>query len=395
MARALGDPKTLVAALRHQARALDPNQDIPEAVPFLREALALQRQMGDAPVAEADILRQLGGSLAWGAPLTEAEECLRAALELHRQHLPASDLAIAQDQFNLAQVLIKQHQLAEAEASLRESLAILRPAVDVNHQRLTDSLAFLTHVLILRGKWDEAETLLREEVARTPDSARYRNLLGSLYARQRRWIEAAAELHREAALPRHANYVPLDPVVAMLKAGQTNEGLQLWQSTYARLSATREFDVADKLAKMGLLLPLGEEDLARAGQLADFASTAEEPEWLVPWMQLVKALADLRRGRFSSASEWSARCLANASSIPPCEAGARFIQSMAFARLNQMDAARNAIEVGKILTASAADYTSGNFEGYWVVWTIAELLESEAEGLLGSPAFETVGALSP
>lgn len=103
-------------------------------------------------------------------------------------------------------------------------------------------------------------------------------------------------------------------------------------------------------------------------------------------MQFVKALADLRRGQFPSAAEWSARCLANPSTIPPCQAGVRFIQAMAFARLHRTDEARSTYQAGKKLMASAGDYTTGNFEGYWVVWAIADLLQHETDAVLKPPA---------
>jgi hypothetical protein len=66
----------------------------------------------------------------------------------------------------------------------------------------------------------------------------------------------------------------------------------------------------------------------------------------------------------------------------------RFIQSMAFAHLNQTQEARKSFDAGKALTGAAADYTTGNFEGYWVVWSIAELLGREADGVLKSRAAE-------
>jgi hypothetical protein len=39
-------------------------------------------------------------------------------------------------------------------------------------------------------------------------------------------------------------------------------------------------------------------------------------------------------------------------------------------------------DAGKRLIAASADYTTGNFEGYWVVWSIADLLEREAAACL-------------
>ncbi len=265
LARDLGDQKILVTVLRDRARALDPDQDIPEAIPFLREALAIQKQLGDNPVAEADILRQLGGCLAWGTNLPNAEICLREALELHRRHLATNDMAVAQDYFNLAQVLEQQRKFTEAEASIRKAIDIVRPVVDPDHLTMTSYTAFLSHILIELGKWDEAETLLKESVARAPESAAYRNALGNYYARRGRWMEAAQELKQEAALCKDPAYAPLFPIVALLEAGQVNDCLKLWRTYAERHANTREFIIADKMAKAGLLLPLDETDLARGG----------------------------------------------------------------------------------------------------------------------------------
>ncbi len=298
---------------------------------------------------------------------------------MHRRYSASNDLAVAQDYFNLAQVLEQQRKFAEAEATIREAIDIVRPVVDPDHLTMTSYMAFLSHILIELGKWDEAETLLKTSVAGAPTSAAYRNALGNYYARRGRWAEAAQELQREASLCTDPAYVPLFPIVALLEAGQVNDCEELWRTYAKRHANTREFIVADKMAKAGLLLPLDEADLALAGRLADYASTAKEPAWLVPWTQFVKALAELRRSHLETAMDWCSQCLNNSSAIPPCRAGVYFVQAITAARLNHAADARKSIAAGKRLMAARADSELGNYWGYWPDWAIADLLRHEAE----------------
>jgi eukaryotic-like serine/threonine-protein kinase len=353
LARKLNDPETLVDALRCKARSLDPDQDVPEAVPFWREALEVQRKSGSNPLVEGDILRQLGGALAWGTNMPAAETALREALTLHEKILATNDLTLARDWFNLAQVAGHQRKYFDAEQDIRHTLDIARPVLDRKHQNRVDYIAFLAHYLILQGKGGEAVDLLKEELRLAPDDPRYHHILGTVFARRGFWADAADEMQRATGYSSDPNFVPLDAVVALLKAGRTNECLDLWHEAMIRSADTKQFDVADKLAKTGLLLALSPPDMTRAGALADYASTATGPAWLVPWVEFVKAFADLRRERFDSAAEWSARCRNDVNATAPCRAAACAVQAMTFSALKQEDQAKRSLEEGSRLLAGA------------------------------------------
>jgi tetratricopeptide (TPR) repeat protein len=384
----MNQPELLADALRYKARSLDPDQDVPEAVPFLQEALVEQRKIGTNSLGEGDILRQLGGALASGAGtnVAQAEGCLREALKIHEQALGTNDFSLAQDWFNLSQIAVRRHDYAEAERDIRRTLEIAGPSLDRKHQSRIDYTAFLAHYLVLQNKWDEAEALLKKEAQGLPDDPRYHYLLGTFYARKGSWQLAADELLRGAKSFSDPNYVPLDPIVALLKPGRTNECITLWRDAMARSGSTRQFDVADKLAKAGLMLPLASADFQRAAALADYASSATRPSWLVPWMQFVKAFADFRRGDFPSGESWAQRCRENENSTAPCRAGACFVHALALAQLGKAEAAGRAFDAGNHLIESVPPET-GNFEGRWAPWTIAGMLRDEAaQKLAGVPA---------
>jgi Flp pilus assembly protein TadD len=100
----------------------------------LREALALQRQLGTKPEALADCMRALASS---GLSVTEeGESLIREALALHRQVLESDHPKIAGDLNLLGQCLLKRGKFEEAETVLRQTLELharvhqLEPHVD-------------------------------------------------------------------------------------------------------------------------------------------------------------------------------------------------------------------------------------------------------------------------
>jgi len=377
IARQLNDPGLLSDVLRQKARSLDPDQDIPEAIPFLKEALTFQRRAATNLIAEADILRQLGGALAWGTNLDEASRDLQEALALHAKSGGTNDFSTARDWFNLSQIAAKRGDFPEAERDVRNSLSIVTPILDRGHQSRVDSTAFLAHFLALQGKWAEAETLLKAEKNALPNDSRYRLLLGTLYARQKLWTNAANELLSATSVLNDPNYVPFNAMIALLKAGRTNECLSLWRASMKRTGATQQYDFADKLAKSGLLLPIQGEEFEKAAALADYAGSATGPSWLLPWVRFVKSLAELRRENFKSAAEWAQKSYEDRNATAPCRAGAYIVGSMAANKLGLTQEALTAFEKGTKLIRTAPPET-GNFEGRWAPWAVAEILADEA-----------------
>jgi hypothetical protein len=139
-------------------------------------------------------------------------------------------------------------------------------------------------------------------------------------------------------------------------------------------------------AIVALLLPVEEPDFERACQLAN--SVAEVPEMQEiesgssPPAHLAKALADYRRGYFESADAWARQITADSDADKYHAAAAWIIRSMAAARQQQAESARNALaKADELLSKPHVDFL-GSHGGYGQ-WTTVGLLRREAADLLG------------
>jgi tetratricopeptide (TPR) repeat protein len=87
-----------------------------------------------------------------------------------------------------------------------------------------------------------------------------------------------------------------------LAAGETNAALELSRGWMERFGAQDDPAVAERCAKQCLCLPGGSgELLEKAFERAEFAVTAHPDD---RWRQLVKAMAEYRRGNWSNTVEW-------------------------------------------------------------------------------------------
>lgn len=278
--------------------------------------------------------------------------------------------------------MLELGRLEEAENFSRQAVQILRPILDKDHARLVFNIKFLNGILLARGKWDESEALLKDCIARSPENAEYLSYLGGFYARRGRWADAIPYLRRANSADPQGDFFTQQLCVALLQVGRTNEYLEICRRQLKKYAMTREAGIADKAAKMSLLLPMDGTDIERAGQLADVASATSTPAYVAPWFQLCKSLAELRRGHFDSAVDWSARSLSQTVAQPQCRAAAQFIQAMAQKQIGRAEAARDALSSGKNIIATAKDFTAGDFGDNWQDWFIADFLRREAEALI-------------
>jgi eukaryotic-like serine/threonine-protein kinase len=385
VARKCGDKRVLARCLYFQARATAWSVAIGEEEPILREAIALEKEVGDDPKLLGLSLRQLADALDQPNTRQETESLVREVLALHRQHLGPDDTAIAGDLFMLAQCLMEQGKLDEAEATAREVVDFDRRVLDDDHISREFAVALLGHVLIVRGKWEHAEALFKEALDASPSNAFYWDLLGSLNARHGNWQAAVEQFSRAVELARNAdgNRGSLFLAVALVQAGRFDEYRQHCHRFLEQCSGTHEFGDADKAAKAALLLPEDGADLDRACKLADFAATATEPKSFLGWVRFCKALAEYRRGHFDSAIDWANRAISSSmENNAPAQAGDYFIQSGAYAHLRQSESARAALAKGDEFVKQAHLRVSPDFSGAWADWAIADLLRQEAEELL-------------
>jgi tetratricopeptide (TPR) repeat protein len=385
IARSCGDKGTLAHCLYYQAASSASYIAVSEEVPILREAMVLEKEVGDDPKLLGICRRRLADALDEPGTHGEAESLMREALADHRRQSGPDDRAIASDLFMLAQCLMKQGKLGEAETTAREVVEFDRRVLGKDHIARAFAIGLLGHVLMVRGKWDQAEALFKEELDASPSNARYWDLLGELNCRRGDWQPGVEQLSRAVELDPGdvGSRAPLFLAVALVKAERYDEYRRHCHRLLEGCRDTHEFGDADKAAKSSLLLPVDGADFDRACQLADFAATATEPKSLLTWVWFGKSLAEYRRGHFDSAIEWANRALScRQEDNAPAPAGEYFIQACAYARKGQLEPARNAIAKGNGFVQQARPGVPSDFGGFWADWAIADLLREEAEKLL-------------
>jgi serine/threonine protein kinase len=384
IARKCGNKGILARCLYYQSRSLAAYVDTAEGAPLLREAIALEKEVGDDPPLLGVCMIHLASSLDDEPGYrAEAESLMREALALHRKHLDANDGQISNDLFLLTQCLMKQGKLEEAESAAREVFDFDRRVFDKDHLQRAYSASLLGHVLIVQSKWDQAETLFKEAIDASPSNGRYWGLLGDLNARRGDWQAAVDKYSRVVELDPVEDRAPLFFAVALMKTGKYDIYRQHCHRYLERYHDTHEFGEADKAAKVALLLPVDGADLDRACELADFAATATEPKSLLPWVRFCKSLAEYRRGHFDSTIDWADRALSsNGENYTPSQAGDYFLKACAYGQLQQMDSARAALAKGNQSVQQARTQVSSDFGGFWADWAIADLLREEAEKIL-------------
>jgi tetratricopeptide (TPR) repeat protein len=202
---------------------------------------------------------------------------------------------------------------------------------------------------------------------------------GSAHVFAGRWEMAAADISQAVTADPNHEDAAFSLAIALLKAGREAEYRSHCHAFLERAVASGQFTAADKAAKAALLLPVVGADFDRACELADFAATATEPDWLVPWLTVVKSLAEYRRGRFDSANEWAQRATSAVDAPAERKAGAWIVQAMAAARLQKPDMARTVLAKANALIN---DHGARNDQA-WRDWVIAEHLRDEAAEVVG------------
>jgi tetratricopeptide (TPR) repeat protein len=110
---------------------------------MLATGMARVEQLGFRPVVQAQMLDALGRVNDQIGRFADAEQLLRRALALRREHLGANDLDVAVTLNNLADVLAQTNRTEEATRLSQEALAIQRRVLGPNHSDVALTLAML------------------------------------------------------------------------------------------------------------------------------------------------------------------------------------------------------------------------------------------------------------
>jgi tetratricopeptide (TPR) repeat protein len=370
IARKLGDGEVLATCLSNMAASLGVSGlASSDGVPYLREAIALRKKLGDNPMALAGCLNRLASSLD-DENLAEKETLAREALDLHRRYVTADDPSVAYDLFLLGQILLKRDKLEEAEPVMREAVQSFRKIHDKNHPYQSLVMLFYAQVLIRCDKLDEAKSEIRQAAEAFPTVSFYRDLMGRVEAWQGNWTAAAEQFKNGDSF-----------ALATLQMGRKKDYSQLVHRALEQAASKPESGPDYHLVRIYLLEPVQGADLDLLRQLADRPVTTDDVPWMVSRARIDKALAEYRLGHFDAAYDWAARANGKDTRTPN-QAQAWYIQALASAGLKQVEAARTALAKGDELLNSPERKTHGEFLEDWSEWTVAENLRRETAELL-------------
>lgn len=196
----------LVHVLQELSGVLQAMGRLDEAAAAYAEKLALQGEPRgpDALRIRAEDLNNLAGLRYGAGDLPGAIDYLRQALAIRRRLHTVPDLSLAHAMFNLGGVLNVAAQRAEAEPLIREALEIRRRLSPGGSRELAQNLVVLGDMCRHRGELDEAENLYDEALQmrermfgrQHPDYAQSLTVLAGL-ARDRRQYDRCEALDRE------------------------------------------------------------------------------------------------------------------------------------------------------------------------------------------------------
>jgi tetratricopeptide (TPR) repeat protein len=376
MARSCDDLETLAICLGNVANSFNfYGMTTQQAVPYLREAVALRKQIGAEPVALANCMQSLASNLRESASPTdreEAEALHREALALHREHLGSDHPRVAGDLHSFGQTLMRRGKLDEAESVLREAVDRYRTLYDYNHPHQSITRRYLATALVCQNKWQEAESVARDAAKTSPSGALDWDLLGRINACRGEWAAAAEQFLRT-----ESNY---EAAVALLEAGRDLEYRQLSRDFLERKRVATE-SPDSRRAIAFLLLPADDADLGGIEQIANRSESIDSGPVVASRSRLDKALAAYRLGRFDDARESASPAVIEGARLPN-QAQAWLIQALANARLQRMERAQYTFAEGNKLINQFDPAAEDDLLWDWIDWAIAKRLRREAEALI-------------
>jgi tetratricopeptide (TPR) repeat protein len=208
-----GDSHPAIArTLKDLARAVADGGDLNAAIPLMRRAVAMQRELrGNEPHPDlAEVLNDMGLLLDEGGDPDGSAAYYRESLAMNRRLLGDKHPEIANGLENVALSLQDKGDLAGAEALLRQSLDMRRELLGENHPIVGRTLMNLASLQYDRGATQEALANARQVLvifrkaypADNPDIARVLNAIGSWLTMAGSYEEANRYLSEGLAMRR-------------------------------------------------------------------------------------------------------------------------------------------------------------------------------------------------
>ncbi len=347
-----------------------------------------------------DIQRHLIGELVSARPPNAAYR-LQKAVRRNKLAFIAATAALAAIICGLAISIVSVIQTKKA---LRRALAdeatrseaAYRLALRTDQQLLPDdfvkwetSIDGLVDALKREGKIDEVEQVFHAISANHfdehPLNADFLNERALFLARHGRWKGAAADCAKLVAMDPTDPSLRYELIPLLAMCGDLEGYRQNCIEVLAIFGGTKVPGVADRMAKICLILPNVGVDLNAVAQLADTAVTEGQNNPNFTWFAFAKALCELRQGHFAGAIDWTQRSIATASD-PFLKTENFLVIAMARFQSKQQYASRMAFaKANEVLDSKVPKEETRDAAVGLTDWLIVQMLFREANTLINGP----------
>jgi len=380
-------------ALTNLAVAMMNQGDLDGAEPFLREALAIDRQLhGDHYRNVPRNLSNLAAIRQSHGDLKGARELWIEALGLQRQILPPDHPDTAWTLRLLGNVKRAGGDLSGAESDLRQSLDMERRVFGPNHPIVAIVLEDLGALLRDEGRRDKAAQLSREALnlrlahetealAVRPNGLARRGAIAELHLRLGEFAEARTDLTEAMnAEPRKLSLATQQACTCLVLGDAAG-----YRDVCHRI-LNRQFDVsdassvADAIETCLLELP-AETDMPL---IADLAKTTVRARYATnsPLSGIDRGLLALRAGNFSEAAEAFAR-IRTVTGSGPERAAAGFYLAIAWRKLGQGAESATALAAAETDFVRLPQVSDADIGRDPVNWMVSQIARREARLALG------------
>lgn len=174
----------------------------------------------------------------------------------------------------------------------------------------------------------------------------------------------------------------------LLHIGDVDGYRRLCRDMLQRFGQTDEPFVAERTAKVCLLLPDAVADQKLVQQLAQRAVTGTEQHLAYVWFQITKAMAEYRAGQFERSIKWLRESQMDShATLGGGKALGHLFLAMAHYRLGRADEARAELtKATALIDAEVRNWNPDEGKVGGPDWFMAMVVRREAEALIHSPA---------
>jgi serine/threonine-protein kinase len=247
--------------------------------------------------------------------------------------------------------------------------------------------------VIEHGGPEEAERVLTEALAKQPGHALTRALAERFY-RQRAdtdadrgaWARVVADYAQLLKLRPDDHTLWYWAGTALAELGDAPAYQEHRREMLERFGATEDPLMAERTAKVCLLLPAEGDQLKRLVELAERAVTHGAGRAELSYFHLARGLAEYRRGNPDTAGEWLGKAL-SANDSWNLTVPAHLILAMIQQQRGKPEEARESLaRAVALFDRQAPQPGSSDYRGGWHDRLVCQVLRRQAEALLGAAA---------